>query len=508
MPGWRVFWVPTMTFVGARQISVLTGWDDLHSREERAGVHPGDPIMLSPDYRVDELLSEYLSRSSFVLLEHETKRNYTSDYRVFFDFLWGRGKLWTQATADDLLDFHDWRVRSPQNPGRVGGAKWNRELAALTRLYDWANRRRYVPASPVQLRTIAGRYGGTTSVPAGREKSARTSNVHWLTPRAFRRWLDVGMRGHTAQGWPDATWASRLEARNVAYAELLFSSGMRLLEGASLLTVEVPRIALDGGRYYTGRLARAVTKSKRPRTFYVAAPVVGGIESYKESSRAAAIRRAQAKGQYEELTDLRLVTHMTGQRRRLLHWRDRDGAAGQTALNEATVAERMTLYTDGPEGPEPLWLWLNEQGLPLRPASWENVFRAANDRCRQELGALMPEPPFCTPHMCRHSFALFMLVVLNHVMDARMGLTAEERRDFRLLYGDPWQMVQDLLGHAQRETTRDIYLAPVADLQLRSLLADAPELNTGRRPMDETFARLAREAEGIQDVDDRLEGAA
>jgi hypothetical protein len=106
--------------------------------------------------------------------------------------LWGRGKLWTQATADDLLDFHDWRVRSPQNPGRVGGAKWNRELAALTRLYDWANRRRYVPASPVELRTIAGRYGGTTSVPAGREKSARTSNVHWLTPRAFRRWLDVG----------------------------------------------------------------------------------------------------------------------------------------------------------------------------------------------------------------------------------------------------------------------------------------------------------------------------
>jgi len=56
-------------------------------------------------------------------LEHETKRNYTSGYRVFFDFLWGRGKLWTQATADDLLDFHDWRVRSPQNPGRVGGAK-------------------------------------------------------------------------------------------------------------------------------------------------------------------------------------------------------------------------------------------------------------------------------------------------------------------------------------------------------------------------------------------------
>jgi hypothetical protein len=105
---------------------VLTGWDDLHSREEQTGVHPGDPIMLSPDYRVDELLSEYLSRSSFVLLEHETKRNYTSDYRVFFDFLWGRGKLWTQATADDLLDFHARPRTLAESAGRSGTASLRR----------------------------------------------------------------------------------------------------------------------------------------------------------------------------------------------------------------------------------------------------------------------------------------------------------------------------------------------------------------------------------------------
>ncbi|WSQ06515.1 hypothetical protein OG604_01300 [Streptomyces sp. NBC_01231] len=37
-------------------------------------------------------------------------------------------------------------------------------------------------------------------------------------------------------------------------------------------------------------------------------------------------------------------------------------------MSEATVAERMTMYPEGPDGPEPLWLWLwlwlNEQGLP------------------------------------------------------------------------------------------------------------------------------------------------
>ncbi|WP_406099834.1 hypothetical protein [Streptomyces sp. NBC_01013] len=108
--------------------------------------------------------------------------------------------------------------------------------------------------------------------------------------------------------------------------------------------------------------------------------------------------------------------------------------------------------------------------------------------------------------MARHSFALVMLVVLNHVMDRRMGLTPQERRDFRLLYGDPWRMVQDLLGHAQLETTKHIYLAPVADLQLRSLLADfQPEdgpVSEGQ--LTSVFARLAQEGEGIQDLDDKL----
>jgi hypothetical protein len=40
-------------------------------------------------------------------------------------------------------------------------------------------------------------------------------------------------------------------------------------------------------------------------------------------------------------------------------------------------------------------------------------------------------------------------------MDQKYGLTAEERRDFRQLYRDPWFMVQQLLGHASRETTVD-----------------------------------------------------
>ncbi|WP_405875684.1 hypothetical protein [Streptomyces sp. NBC_00005] len=67
-------------------------------------------------------------------------------------------------------------------------------------------------------------------------------------------------------------------------------------------------------------------------------------------------------------------------------------------------------------------------------------------------------------------------------------------------------MVQELLGHAQLETTKAIYLAPVADLQLRSLLADfAPAGGpVSEQELAGLFTRLARESEGIQDLDEKL----
>ncbi|MFE5113801.1 hypothetical protein [Streptomyces sp. NPDC056663] len=92
----------------------------------------------------------------------------------------------------------------------------------------------------------------------------------------------------------------------------------------------------------------------------------------------------------------------------------------------------MTYLAEGPAGPEPvwLWLWLNEQGLPFQPASWEGVFLAASDRCEEVSGPVMEERPLCTPHMCRHSFALYMLVVLHHVMDVRISTVGTTHMSF------------------------------------------------------------------------------
>ncbi|MBO2466248.1 site-specific integrase [Actinomadura violacea] len=502
---------------GVRE-AVLAGWEDLSVREDAVGIRAGDPIFLSPDHRVDPLLALYGQSRRFRQYTAETKRNYATDIALLLTALWRRGKTWLDATPKDLEDYEDWRRLAAANPNRIGGSKWNRELAAFTSLYSWAKKAGYLTHSPVVMKQVLGRSGEFVSVPEQRAQDARLSNVHWLTPRTWRRWIDVGLRGHTREGVPEPGWVGRLEDRNVAFTRTLVSSGLRLLEGASLLTFEVPQRRLGGGRYYRGKVAAQVTRSKKQRTFYVASDAVGDVEAYVESSRAWAVRRAQRAGRYERLPEMRLVTGVGRGHRPKVRWRDLDGAPGERELDKLTWQERTLLFTEGPHGPEPLWLWLNEEGLPFLPHSWEGVFRTANQRCERVLTPpkrLGMDPhkvyaPYATPHSGRHSFALYMLVVLNYLMDERFGLSPEERRDFRLLYGDPWFMVQNLLGHASRDTTIKHYLAPVADLQLRAMLATADD-DPAEAPMpelDALFARVARESQGIQDVDARMQAAA
>lgn len=453
---------------------------------------------------MDSGLCRYAQSNRFQRLTAETKRNYATDIAQLLTGLSARGKRWFEATGRDLEDYEHWRRFAPGNPTRIGGSKWDRERAAFLHLYKWARSSHLIAVNPVEA--MAG---------YGRAKDTRPVNVHWLTPRSWRVWIDVGMRGHGASGVPEPRWAGgRLEDRNTAFVRLVTSSGLRRTEAGSLLTFEVPTRRLDGGRYVVGRVAAQVTRSKVSRTFYAAEGAIGEIETYMESSRSWAVRQAQRRGLYEQRPGMRLVIEVTSGRQTKVRWRDTDGVECVQGLDELTWQERMLLFTEGPEGPEPLWLWLNEQGMPFGPHSWDGVFREANARCARllippELKGFDPYhefAPYASPHSARHSFALYMLVVLEAVMDWRYGLSTEERREYRMLYGDPWFMVQGLLGHASRETTIRHYLKPVRHLQLSHLLSAVDEpAEPGNVDLDMIFAQVARRAEGIQDIELRME---
>ncbi|MFF4305498.1 integrase [Streptomyces sp. NPDC001601] len=503
MSEWHVVWVPDPERWGTLPAEGVLGVQNLPEAVARMGLLPGDPVYVRPDGMVDRDFLDLVRSEVFRDLERETKRNYGTDYRPLLTFLSSRGISWREATPQDLTDYRNWRCDAPENPHRISGTKWNREAAAFTKLFKWGK----VSPLPVDVSRKEDRAADSVG-----------SRVSWLTPRTWGLWSDIGLRGHARVGLARPEWESRTEMRNTSFVQLLLSSGLRRQEGGGLLLFELPTQRLRRGRYLHGRIAGSLTRSKSSRTYYASVDSVGQVEAYVESERAWVVQRAQAAGRYDRLPMMRLVTKVTHGLKPKVEWVDRNGVVGSHELSRLDWRERQWLFLEGPEGPEPAWLWLTEQGLPMAPDRWNGVFRMANLRCEEvlltegeqkvqrqfRLAEVQGKSPYATPHSGRHSFALYMLILLNELFEKHYGLTKKDRRDFALLFGDPWWLVKVLLGHKDVETTKRHYLAPVAHLQLESILAMADtddDKNEQVEDLDDVFARLARETAGIQDID-------
>jgi site-specific recombinase XerD len=479
---WSLYWTARGQPVPCRLVPVLAAWADLDERESAADIEPRHPILTDPVFRIDPVLARFLARSRFTWLAEGTREAYAKDYRLFFSFLWQRGKYWHEADPDDLLDWEAWRRRGQQPGRRISGSKWQRELAALRLLYEWAEEREHIARSPVLVHAVRLRDGGTAMAADQAPRDVRCSDVKWVTPRTYRLWRDVGLLGYDPGGQPDPSWRGRNDGRNAAFTDLLFSSGLRLREGGCLLTPEVPH-AVAGHSYYEGSVAGAVAK-RRERMFYASAAALRRVAGYVATTRAEAVRRARRHRRYDQVPGKLIVTKVGHGARRKLRWRDDQGRAGEAPVGAIGPDERMRLFTETEDGLEPLWLWLTEGGTPMAYQSWEKVFDAANARVAAVFAAATRQDGrrrtaiACSPHMMRHSFALHMLVALHHALDRRFGLTPEERKHFRQVYGDPWVLVRDLLGHRSEQTTRLVYLEPLSGLQVRSMLDHDEDLET------------------------------
>ena len=285
-----------------------------------------------------------------------------------------------------------------------------------------------VSGSPVAMREREDAPGEITSTPKLRPKAVRSIWLKWLTPRAYRRWRDVGLAGYLADGNRDAKWRGRTDGRNLAMSETLWSSGLRLREGGTLLRGELPTFEAEN-RYARGRVGKAVAKG-RGRDYWVHGRALKLIDNYVISERDAAVRRGRREGRYDAIADLKIVQKVDRSRR--VHYLSREGERKVTPLDELTWKDRMTFFTKSDDGLDPWMVWLTDGGMPLPYRTWEKVFTDASDRC-EALGVDI----HCHPHMLRHSFALRMLMTLIYAHDRRMGITPEERREFRMVFGDP-----------------------------------------------------------------------
>ncbi|MFF0626733.1 integrase [Streptomyces sp. NPDC004296] len=459
---WWLSWVGDGGTPVGGGATVLEGWTDLAGRERGLRFRARQPILVSPDGRVDARLVEFFRRSRFSSRSEGTQETYAPIYRVFFTFLWLRGLHWDEATSDDLADWEDWRRRGDANPKRIRGGTWGKELAALKLLYDWAKGRRYIAESPVETHSVRGRDGAMVEVNDLAPTDVRSADVKWLTPRAYRLWRNVGLGGMLPNGLEDDSWRGRLDGRDMAGADLMYSTGLRRREAGTLLNVELP--AIGARNYYPGKVGQEVAK-RAGHYFYVSHSALQSVHGYRNGLRSLAVRRAQQRGRYEHVPGQRVVRKVT--RRGKVLWTESDGRAGEASLDTLGAEDRALLYVRTEDGLEPAMLWLTESGMPLQYKDWTKIFERASDRC-ERLGLEV----YATPHMLRHSMALRMLGTLHNALDKRLGLTPQERRHYEDVYGQVWEMVKDLLGHKNEDVTRDTYLEPFRGLQLESLLND------------------------------------
>lgn len=504
---WTVVWTTDADEVPEHFHPDLDEWaGHLRDREQAAHILPDTPIFVDPRGDFDFRLMEYVNSLDFTSYAAASRRTYAYEIKWWCEFLETRWLTWDSATERDYGFYKTWRTsRTLHRPGTgrrgwVEGATWDKADAALDGLYKWAKKAGYVHGSPLPERAAARRAASDSR--DGRSHSARSQRVRWVSMATYRVWRDVGLRGFrlgtTDTGalvalTEDESFRGRNVQRNAAFADLLFSSALRRQEGGSLLVPELPSINTEA-------LLGMTAKGGRVRPWSAEAAVLDSLESYIVGTRREAVLRARREGRYDAI-DAIWIDGMEQRARRGTVLIGTD--AEEYPLLDLDVKTRMRLMrlaTGGPNaGPEPLWLWLNEDGTPKDPHGWSKDFATASKRFGRECERLGRDPRdvvIMSPHSLRFSYALYLLVVLHQFLDRKYGWSPADPYDERN-YSPAYDIVRDVLGHSSTETTRNIYLRPVIGMRRRAIIStdDAHKAIAALSLVDPRVRDLATTAE-------------
>ena len=435
----------------------------IQERRTAAGLDGHVPIILMDGVPYDANLDRFfLDLPLNGVRSPHSLRAYGYDVAVWVRFLHAAcGKTVWAATRADVDAFH--RARRREEAGaRISAASWNRGIAALEKLYSWAQLEGLVASSPFTHRDVwrQGHGGGRVRVVARNdsyERAARRSDVRFISLEDYRVFRDVGLRGLTVDGAERPGARDRNGARNALFAELLVTTGLRLSEASFLLAVEITDLARHAGR---GRQARfelpyALTKGDRGRSILLPRRLLQQIRAYIAVERAHAITKFKNGKAWNAIQQPILVRGPEPNATGLALCE-----GGTISFEALTPDERGRLVICDEDGApdQPATLWLTEIGLPVQPNSWEAAFARASRRC-----ATAGVPVRVNPHQLRHTFAVHMLAMLiqHRLRDAAGERPVSGMEGYRRLLGDPLQQVQRLLGHASLTTTY-IYLDHIA----------------------------------------------
>ena len=318
----------------------LGDWGDLEERELALGIEPRRPFLLRPDFTPDIDVLLYFASPRFRLLAPQSQLGYANNHPgVSSPTCESQGVDWREATEDHLLNYEYRRRRKPiENQSSISGAAFARELAALNHFFSWQKDRGVIQESPIKLRSYRRHDGTTGTTPSQRPKNVRSWDVKWLVPDIYRDWRRVGLGGYTAEGLPDPSWRGRNDARNLAFADALWTTGLRRREAGTLLQCELPPPRHDGW-LSRARVAGAVAKGGA-RNFRISQVGLRAIDGYRDSTRALAVLRAQAAGRYDHVQGRKIVRHVTA--RRQLRLENQHGNITTESLDALHEDDRQT----------------------------------------------------------------------------------------------------------------------------------------------------------------------
>lgn len=415
------------------------------NREGEPGLYerPNLPILLSPDGEFDLDLNSYWSDSLAALLAQGSLLLYARHLARFLTFIWherspGAGhRSWRDVDEDDRRAYHYWRNSDPNGP-RVASSTWNNEVIAINRFYEYQVAVGNMAASPIRKTWKVRQHpepGRVRERIAGIAELRRPKRPHasWFTPKEYRTWKDVGVRGYLPTGLRDPDFRGEQAARNAVFVDLMFGTGLRLQEQASLLIMELP--AADGTSVHSRLdVAASVAKNESARYVLVAQRSVRAVLTYIETDRADGVELAQASGAYSNIND-KILVNADGV------YENKNGIRSKAL--EATPREREQLFKLTEEGFEPLALWLTRTGMPMRGSTWQGIFADANRRTAR-FGVELR----CNAHKLRHSWATMTLAQLQRRYNHYRSGVPEGTE-----IGDPLNWVSRRLGHRRIETT-------------------------------------------------------
>lgn len=427
----------------------------------------GMPFLISDTGEYVHSLNAWLrSLDSGRTRSFETWTAYARDVLIFLRFLREvLGKGFWEADAEDVARFHRLRRPPAKKPRwsdagvlipaeksgfEVSARTWNRSVAGLNRAYEWGHENGLIDHLPFIYETVDSQFAPSGKVKRNlaSEGAVDMTSRRFITLEQFRFLRDVGFGGYTADMSIDRRFRGKLAERNIAFLELLITTGMRCREANALTLDELffPQVATNA-RATMLRIPPGISKGHKEREVNLSQRVQQMIRDYATIERAEAVLTAQRRGTYEEPNRWIVAERQS----RNYAFTD----LGRHGWEDMPPDFRNRLLIRQKNGTlNPAAIWLSDDGVPLKHTAWTNVFQRAVRRC-ESFGVRL----HATPHVMRHSWgtALHDALEGNRLSDpgSMSGPYAAHRRESPL---DSTRTVQRLAGHSQIETT-ELYVA-------------------------------------------------